>query len=960
MGHAEEDKELMMIRMETLKTMIGKLKTKTTQNTAKENSQSSSSTDEKTSKGYFDQTKTVTTTRPIALSAPVSPSPIISKNNKSCLGTSTPPSPSQPKRSPKRIDSTNTSTLQKHKTKHNLAPLLNSASQLSSSVSILVPSATTSSINHSISDASTVTSLPLSATSLKILKINSLIQIPKEKSMIQATSDVTEGKTEGPTTVAKVVDQPSLNKNSCMSNSTVGEKSSNLTSCSKEEVFKPLTTSSKSYSDSEILLRKNLPKKYNNYKDCIPTACRSENGSVSSSVNSCTARPASTGPAEVSLVNNHTRPSSLLLNCSPIPSAHKSTHPTKTSDHIQEHNSSSKVLQKSAPMWSTIETNMKHVKPASRPATRTVTQPDKHKKTRTKTPDLKKSNNTISSSSVPPTGKVLFERTGKILFDRHAQNKTQFQAPNVKNISSNQKSRTKSTANFAHEFQLIRERHASSHVNTTRTKFFSTEYVPPEMSKKAQVILSKYKVVRNKEHSTTPTHNSKRKDRNATYSQARPTSSSNVAHSPGKILFQRYRPRYAGDYTTLYSSKGKRHLVTKTSRKPYKNFVSRRIKYIKRVDPDPFSMQVKPHVAVSGSPNAKATKELILSRHGTNYKVAGNLKSLRRLSSEKGHKSKATYTRPIIHHSKHHLSRFTSKLNARSVSAKQYVASQVLKKTIVQTARKKVTKEKYCLFYNRFGKCKRGNQCNFIHDADKIAICTRFLRGTCKDESCLFSHKLDPDKMPVCSYFLRGECSRDNCPYRHVKVSQSASVCDEFLQGYCPRGKECTRKHILECEEFITTGSCSKGKSCLLTHRQGKVTKRKNSGSRAPKGLHEKRKKDEDSEVCQIIKENENNSESERSRHNKAKKHKLPKFVSEKIKLLRESTSGGKPASFAGVKKLIESTTPTDKTSPEEDAKSTSSKDDFWNSDFIPLSNYSGGESEDEDSEFIQRMFTFK
>ncbi|XP_060080656.1 mucin-3B-like isoform X2 [Ylistrum balloti] len=98
--------------------------------------------------------------------------------------------------------------------------------------------------------------------------------------------------------------------------------------------------------------------------------------------------------------------------------------------------------------------------------------------------------------------------------------------------------------------------------------------------------------------------------------------------------------------------------------------------------------------------------------------------------------------------------------------------------------------KQYCLFFNRFGKCKRGSKCPYIHDPDKVAVCTRFLRGTCQMTGCPFSHKVVKEKMPVCSYFLRGVCNRDNCPYLHVKVNKNASVCPNFLKGFCPLGEK--------------------------------------------------------------------------------------------------------------------------------------------------------------------------
>jgi hypothetical protein len=96
--------------------------------------------------------------------------------------------------------------------------------------------------------------------------------------------------------------------------------------------------------------------------------------------------------------------------------------------------------------------------------------------------------------------------------------------------------------------------------------------------------------------------------------------------------------------------------------------------------------------------------------------------------------------------------------------------------------------KKHCIFYCRFGRCNQGIDCPYIHDKDKIAVCSRFIRGTCRANDCLFSHKLTPEKMPVCSFFLQGRCSSDSCPYRHVKVNSDADICKDFLRGYCPKG----------------------------------------------------------------------------------------------------------------------------------------------------------------------------
>uniref|UniRef100_A0A3Q2PSJ2 Zinc finger CCCH domain-containing protein 3 n=1 Tax=Fundulus heteroclitus TaxID=8078 RepID=A0A3Q2PSJ2_FUNHE len=154
----------------------------------------------------------------------------------------------------------------------------------------------------------------------------------------------------------------------------------------------------------------------------------------------------------------------------------------------------------------------------------------------------------------------------------------------------------------------------------------------------------------------------------------------------------------------------------------------------------------------------------------------------------------------------------------------RHLASRAVQRSIaiIRHARQKKQQKQYCMYYNRFGKCNRGTSCPFIHDPDKVAVCTRFLRGTCKqaDGTCPFSHKVAKEKMPVCSYFLKGICNNSDCPYSHVYVSRKAEVCEDFVKGYCPEGEKCKKKHTLVCPDFSKTGSCPRGSRCKLQHRQ--------------------------------------------------------------------------------------------------------------------------------------------
>lgn len=39
--------------------------------------------------------------------------------------------------------------------------------------------------------------------------------------------------------------------------------------------------------------------------------------------------------------------------------------------------------------------------------------------------------------------------------------------------------------------------------------------------------------------------------------------------------------------------------------------------------------------------------------------------------------------------------------------------------------RRRRREEEYCMYYNRFGRCNRGERCPYVHDPEKVAVCTR-------------------------------------------------------------------------------------------------------------------------------------------------------------------------------------------------------------------------------------------
>lgn len=157
-------------------------------------------------------------------------------------------------------------------------------------------------------------------------------------------------------------------------------------------------------------------------------------------------------------------------------------------------------------------------------------------------------------------------------------------------------------------------------------------------------------------------------------------------------------------------------------------------------------------------------------------------------------------------------------------SASRALASEKVRWSLHTARFRRAKKQQYCLFFTRFGKCNKGEgECPYIHDPEKVAVCTKFLKGTCSGTNCLLTHKVIPERMPDCSFFLEGLCTNEDCPYRHVSVNPKAPICEGFLKGYCVDGDECNKKHTSVCPSFTATGECSDRSTCKLHHPEKKV-----------------------------------------------------------------------------------------------------------------------------------------
>ena len=269
-----------------------------------------------------------------------------------------------------------------------------------------------------------------------------------------------------------------------------------------------------------------------------------------------------------------------------------------------------------------------------------------------------------------------------------------------------------------------------------------------------------------------------------------------------KIMTRSLTPRRQGSTTSSKTKKINSPVVKssilKESQKP-KSCTPQLMK--KPVPPKPVrKTPVRPKPAVATT---------LINVQGIKYTISDNGRKLNRLSEQKEEMKAPIVPNPTLNESKILAKKLFIEgeeyiedepgvlIRSRNSMTRQSINSA--KQKSINTILKSQTRSKqYCMFYNKFGKCKKKEDgvCPYIHDPEKIAVCRKFLQGNCHKDKCLLSHKVAPEKMPTCKFYLEGICTKDPCPYRHVKVNDSAEVCPDFLKGFCPLDKKCLKRHV--------------------------------------------------------------------------------------------------------------------------------------------------------------------
>ncbi|MFH4974825.1 hypothetical protein AB6A40_001534 [Gnathostoma spinigerum] len=123
---------------------------------------------------------------------------------------------------------------------------------------------------------------------------------------------------------------------------------------------------------------------------------------------------------------------------------------------------------------------------------------------------------------------------------------------------------------------------------------------------------------------------------------------------------------------------------------------------------------------------------------------------------------------------------------------------------------------------NENGTCLMGAVCSLRHIVgDKAVVCKHWLRGLCKKgDQCEFLHEYDLSKMPECFFFSKYmACSNRECPFRHIDPESKIKDCPWYDRGFCRHGPYCKNRHRRRvlCPNYLA-GFCPEGKGCKFAH----------------------------------------------------------------------------------------------------------------------------------------------
>ncbi|XP_055984826.1 zinc finger CCCH domain-containing protein 6 isoform X1 [Sorex fumeus] len=82
-------------------------------------------------------------------------------------------------------------------------------------------------------------------------------------------------------------------------------------------------------------------------------------------------------------------------------------------------------------------------------------------------------------------------------------------------------------------------------------------------------------------------------------------------------------------------------------------------------------------------------------------------------------------------------------------------------------------------------------------------------------------HTVEHKGKQICKYFLEGRCIKgDQCKFDHdAELEKKKEICKFYLQGYCTKGENCIYMHNeFPCKFYHTGAKCYQGDKCKFSH----------------------------------------------------------------------------------------------------------------------------------------------